>query len=99
MFSREYDPLRSSARQVAYNRHAISPRLILPSRAAWALAFEAQRRRIHVGDLIEELLATWVDGYLAGLAEGDRNRFVESIPFSRGPYRKARQLAEAAESP
>ena len=83
---RKYDRVSIAARNCRYNEHAICPRMILPSRTAWALAYEAERRRLMVADLITEIVAAWGEAWEQQLGETDRRRYVQSIPYHRGPY-------------
>lgn len=79
------DPSGGYARFCPYNRHLLRPRLEIPSRVAWYLAWRAHRERRRVAALIPLLLAEYVDALIADLGQDDLASLARSIPFSRGP--------------
>lgn len=87
-FAREYDPVRTSNRLVAYNKHRLNPFLVLPSRVAWALAHVASKRGVYVADLIVELLTAWEADWEEELDGEALKAFRQSIPQNRPELQK-----------
>lgn len=85
--TRPYDRVAAAARSCRYNKHRLHPWLVLPSRAAWALAFDAADRHMMVAELVTALVVSWASAWEEQLGPTDRKRFLESIPYSRGNNR------------
>lgn len=68
------------SKRTSYNYHKLHPYLDLPSRAAWALGFEAGRRRMDVSTLISSIVESWASAWEEQLGPTDRLAFERSIP-------------------
>lgn len=80
MDNKRYDPLWQHTKRTMYNYSRLRPSIDLPSRAAWALGFEAGRRRVDVGTLIACIVCSWAEAWEDQLGPSDRRDFERAIP-------------------
>lgn len=66
-----------------FNGYKLTPRLSVPGRAAWWLAWEAWRKRVTASDLVSEIVTRWADQRIAELGAAEFADFSDSIPYNR----------------